>query len=170
MDYEIVRSKRRTVALQLKSDGSALVRAPLRMSEGAIAQFVESHRAWLENARKRQAARQEKYPEPTVEERKALIEKAKAVLPARIAHYSSLLGLSPTAVRITGAKTRFGSCSGKNALSFSWRLMRYDDAAIDLVVAHELCHIAHHDHSPAFYALLSSVLPDHKERAKLLKE
>lgn len=170
MDYEIVRSKRRTVALQLRGDGSALVRAPLKMSEAAIAQFVESHRAWLERARQKQAARQEKYPEPTAEERKALIEKAKAVLPGRIAHFSSLLGLSPTAVRITGAKTRFGSCSGKNALSFSWRLMRYPDAAIDLVVAHELCHIAHHDHSSAFYALLSSVLPDHKERAKLLKE
>ncbi|MBQ5739886.1 MAG: M48 family metallopeptidase [Oscillospiraceae bacterium] len=170
MDYEIVRSKRRTVALQLRGDGSALVRAPLKMSEAAIAQFVESHRAWLERARQKQAARQEKYPEPTAEERKLLIEKAKAVLPGRIAHFSSLLGLSPTAVRITGAKTRFGSCSGKNALSFSWYLMRYPDEAIDLVVAHELCHIAHHDHSSAFYALLASVLPDHKERAKLLKE
>ncbi len=170
MEYEVVRSTRRSVALQLMPDGSALVRAPLSMSGEAIAQFVESHRAWLEKVREKQAARQEKYPEPSESERKALIEKAKTVLPQRVAHFSSLLGLCPTALRITSAKTRFGSCSGKNALSFSWRLMQYPDAAIDLVVAHELCHIAQHNHSKAFYTLLASVLPDHKERAKLLKE
>ncbi len=170
MDYTVVRSKRRSVALQLMQDGSALVRAPLAMSDEAIAQFVKKHEVWLERTREKQAVQQAKYPEPTAQEREALIKKAKAVLPGRIAHFSTLLGLSPTAVRITGAKTRFGSCSGKNALSFSWRLMRYPDAAIDLVVAHELCHIAHHDHSPAFYALLVSVLPDYKERMKLLKE
>ncbi len=170
MDYTVIRSKRRSVALQLREDGSALVRAPRSMSDETIAQFVEKHEAWLTRAREKQAAQQAKYPEPTAQERAALIEKAKAVLPGRIAHFSALLGLSPTAVRITGAKTRFGSCSGKNALSFSWRLMRYPTEAIDLVVAHELCHIAHHDHSPAFYALLSSVLPDYKERMKLLRE
>lgn len=168
-DYTLVRSKRRTLALQLMPDGSALVRAPLRMSEETIAQFVKTHEAWLARAREKQAARQLAHPEPTDSERAALIEKARSVLPGRIAHFSALLGLSPTAVRITGAKTRFGSCSGKNSLSFSWRLMQYPNEAIDLVVAHELCHIAHHDHSPAFYALLSSVLPDYKERMKLLR-
>lgn len=170
MDYEIVRSKRRTLALQLMPDGRVLVRAPLRVSEDSISKFVQSHELWLARAKERQAARQAKYPEPTEEERKALIAKAKAVLPSRIAHFSALLGLSPTAVRITSAKTRFGSCSGKNSLSFSWRLMQYPDEALDLVVAHELCHIAHHNHSPAFYALLASVLPDYKERMKLLRE
>lgn len=168
--YTLVRSKRHTLALQLKNDGSVLVRAPMRMSEDTIAQFVQKHEAWLARAKEKQAARQEKYPEPTEAERKALIEKAKAVLPGRIAHFSALLGLTPTAVHITGAKTRFGSCSGKNSLSFSWRLMQYPDETIDLVVAHELCHIAHHNHSPAFYALLASVLPDYKERMKLLRE
>lgn len=170
MEYSIIRSKRRTLALQLMPDGHVLVRAPLRVSEETIDRFVQSHTLWLSRAKERQAARAEKYPEPTEEERKALIAKAKAVLPSRIAHFSALLGLSPTAVRITSAKTRFGSCSGKNSLSFSWRLMQYPDEAIDLVVAHELCHIAHHDHSPAFYALLASVLPDYKERMKLLRE
>ena len=48
--------------------------------------------------------------------------------------------------------------------------MQYPDEAIDLVVVHELCHIAHHDHGPGFYALLGSILPDHRERMKLLKE
>ena len=72
-------------------------------------------------------------------------------------------------VKITGAKTRFGSCNSRNSLCFSWRLMQYPDEAIDLVVVHELCHIAHHDHGPGFYALLGSILPDHRERMKLLR-
>ena len=72
-------------------------------------------------------------------------------------------------VKITGAKTRFGSCNSRNSLCFSWRLMQYPDEAIDLVVVHELCHIAHHDHGAGFYALLGSILPDHRERMKLLR-
>ena len=80
------------------------------------------------------------------------------------------MGLVPSGVKITSARTRFGSCSGKNGLCFSWRLMQYPPEAIDYVVVHELAHIRHHDHSPAFYALVGQYLPDWEARVKLLKE
>ncbi|MBR7150378.1 MAG: M48 family metallopeptidase, partial [Oscillospiraceae bacterium] len=66
--------------------------------------------------------------------------------------------------------TRFGSCSGKNALSFSWRLMQYPMEAVDYVVVHELAHIREHNHSSAFYAIVERYLPDWRERAALLKK
>ena len=85
-------------------------------------------------------------------------------------YYGRLMGLMPTGLTITDARKRFGSCSGKNRISFAWRLMRYPEEAIDYVVVHELAHIRHKNHGEAFYQLIASVLPDYKERIKLLKE
>lgn len=99
----------------------------------------------------------------------ALRRRAKAELPPRVAYYSQILGVTPTGIKITSAKKRFGSCNGKNSICFSLYLMQYPQAAIDYVVVHELCHIRHHDHSPAFYRLVESVLPDYKERERLLR-
>ena len=79
------------------------------------------------------------------------------------------MGVSPAGVRITGAKTRFGSCSAKNALCFSWRLMRFPDAAVDYVIVHELAHIRHHDHSPAFWAEVARYMPDYAQRRAMLR-
>lgn len=169
-DYTLIRSRRRTLSMELKRDGTLVVRAPLRLSAERIEAFVAAHEDWLARARARQAERLAAHPEPTEAEREVLLAKAETELPARVAYWSRVTGLTPTGVRITGARTRFGSCSSKNSLCFSWRLMQYPDAAIDLVVVHELCHIAHRDHGAGFYALLGSILPDYRERMKLLKE
>lgn len=170
MVYEIIRSRRRTVALEVTREGRVLVRAPLRMPQSEIEQFVASHAAWLEKAQDRVAARQAAHPPLTEQERDALRQRAGEVLPGKVAHYAALMGVVPASVKITAARTRFGSCSGKNGLCFSLHLMRYPEAAIDYVVVHELAHIRHHDHGPAFYAEVARVMPDYKERARLLKE
>ena len=169
MTYEIVRSRRRTVALEVTREGRVLVRAPLRMPQGEIERFVASHAAWLEKAQAKVAARQAAHPPLTEQETAALRQRAKEVLPGRVAHYAAIMGVTPTSVKITSARTRFGSCSGKNGICFSLYLMQYPEEAIDYVVVHELAHIRHHDHSPAFYAEVARVLPDYKERMKLLK-
>ena len=167
--YTLIRAKRRTMSLQLDRDGNAVVRAPYGVKKEFIDRFVAEHEGWLTSAREKQQARHLAHPEPTDEERKALIARAKEYLPMRVDYWSGIMGLTPTGLKITSARTRFGSCSGKNSLCFSWRLMQYPDEAIDLVVVHELCHIAHHDHGAGFYALLGSILPDHRERMKLLR-
>lgn len=74
-------------------------------------------------------------------------------------HYAAIMGVVPTSVKITAAKSRFGSCSGKNGICFSLYLMQYQEEAIDYVVVHELAHIRHHDHSSAFYAEVAKVMP-----------
>ncbi len=169
MTYEIVRSRRRTVALEVTREGRVLVRAPLRMPQGEIERFVASHAAWLEKAQAKVAARQAAHPPLTEQETAALRQRAKEVLPGKVAHYAAIMGVTPTSVKITSARTRFGSCSGKNGICFSLYLMQYPQEAIDYVVVHELAHIRHHDHSPAFYAEVAKVLPDYKARMKLLK-
>lgn len=170
MVYEIIRSRRRTVALEVTREGRVLVRAPMAMPEAEIARFAAAHAAWLERAQARVQARQKAYPPLTDAQIAALRRRAGEVLPGKVAHYAALMGVVPASVKITAARTRFGSCSGKNSLCFSLYLMRYPEAAIDYVVVHELAHIRHHDHSPAFYAEVARVMPDYKERARLLKE
>ena len=94
---------------------------------------------------------------------------AEAKLNERAAYFAALVGVQPTAMKITGAKTRWGSCSGKNRINFSWRLMMADDDAIDYLLVHELAHIKEHNHSPRFWAIVESILPDYKARKKKLK-
>jgi len=168
MNYTVLRSRRRTMSLEVRRDGSVAVHAPMHVSDSTIAAFVSSHDVWLKAALERRRIYNAAHPAPSEDERKALLERAARELPQRVAHWSAVMGLRPTKINITSAKTRFGSCSGKNALSFSFYLMRYPDAAIDYVVVHELAHIRHHDHSPAFHALVTQYLPDWKERKKLL--
>lgn len=79
------------------------------------------------------------------------------------------MGLRPAGITITGARTRFGSCSSKRRISFSFRLMQYPPEAIDYVVVHELAHLRHMNHSAQFYALIEQYMPDYKVRRAMLK-
>lgn len=169
-NYTLVRSRRKTIALEVTRDGEAIVRAPNRFPKREIDRFVEKHALWLE---KHLAAAQERLarrPEPTPEQEAALRTRAHAELPQKLAAYAAQMGLHPTGMRITSARTRFGSCSASNRICFSWRLMQYPDAAVDYVVVHELAHIREKNHGRAFYALVEQYLPDWRERRALLKE
>ena len=168
--YELIRSRRKTLALEITKDCRVVVRAPLRMSEKRIQAFVESHGDWitrhLERRRERAASLP---PPPTEEEIEALKARARAELPPKIAFWSGKMGVVPTGFRVTTAKKRYGSCSAKNSLCFSCFLMNCPEEAVELVVVHELCHIREKNHGPRFYALLAQYLPDYRERKKLLQ-
>ena len=169
IEYELIRSRRRTLAVEVDAAGRILVRAPRLMPKWRIEAFVQERADWIDRARQRQARRQQNLPEIREEDKALYVKQAKVILPPKIDYYARRMGVVPTGLTITSAKTRFGSCSGKNRLSFSWRLMAYPEAAIDYVVVHELAHIRYKDHSRAFYGFIESVLPDYRDRIKLLK-
>ena len=169
--YELIRSGRKTLALEITRDCRVVVRAPRRLAKKHIDSFVEKHAAWIAQHLERQRRRAVLTPPPpTVDELDALKAKARALLLPRVAFWSEKMGLSPTGVKITSARTRYGSCSGKNSLCFSCFLANAPEAAVDLVVVHELCHIRVKNHGPDFYALLEQTLPDWRERKKLLRQ
>lgn len=169
--YTLIRSDRKTLSMEIRENGEIVVRAPRRLSKSHVDRFVSEHKVWILAKQKRAAERAASpYRSPlTEDEIKALYEKARADLPARVAHWAEKMGVTPAAITVTAAQKRFGSCSSKDRLCFSYRLMRYPDAVIDYVVVHELAHILHRDHSPAFYACVAHYLPDYKEREKVLK-
>ena len=95
---------------------------------------------------------------------------AKNHMPERVWVYAKKMNVIPTAVKINGAKSCWGSCSSKKSLNFSWRIMMADDSVIDYVIVHELAHLIEMNHSPRFWAIVESVLPDYRERKVQLKE
>jgi len=167
--YKLKRSNRRTISLEITPELEVLVRAPRYVPTYELDRFVERHSKWIEVNLERRRAMLERMPEPSPEEIEELKRRAREHIPARVAYYSSIMGLSPSSVKITSAKKRYGSCSYKNGLCFSYRLMLCPDEVIDYVVVHELAHIAQKNHGKKFYSLIASVLPDYKERIRLLK-
>ncbi len=167
---ELIRSRRRTLGLEVTRDGRVIVRAPLRASVASIERFVRDHADWIARAQARQQARLAAHPEPDDAQRAELIRRAREELPPKVAYYARRMGLRPAGMRITSARTRFGSCSAQNRLCFSWRLMDYPDAAVDYVVVHELAHIVHKNHGPRFWALVEQHMPDYRARRALLRE
>lgn len=165
--YELIRSRRKTLALEITAGGRLLVRAPARLPQAKIDAFVEAHAAWIEKhlAQQRQKRRP---PAPTPAEIEALKARARAELPERVAYWSEKMGVRPTGFKVTTARKRYGSCSGANSLCFSCFLMNCPEEAVELVVVHELCHIREKNHGPRFYALLEQYLPDWRERKKRL--
>lgn len=169
MDYTLIRSRRRTLAVEISRDCRVIVRSPLRTPTTVIDAFVSQRRDWIETHLQRRREYVQTHPPLAAEEVEALRRRAKEDLPPRVAHWAAIMGLTPTGIKITAARTRYGSCSGKNSLCFSLYLMQYPEEAIDAVVVHELAHIRHKNHSPAFYAEVERWLPDYRQRAQLLK-
>lgn len=95
---------------------------------------------------------------------------AKRDLTLKTFDFAKELGKIPVAVKINGAKTRWGSCSSKKNVNYSWFLIMADDDVIDYVVVHELAHMYEMNHSDLFWQIVESVLPDYRERKARLKE
>lgn len=166
---EIIYSNRKTLCIKIERDGRVTVRAPKNTTAQAIDEFVRRHRKWIEAHRAEILKKAEKQRELTEDDIKELRRRAGEYIPRRAAKLADSMGVKYTGIRITAAKTRFGSCSAKNSLCFSLYLMCYPTAAVDAVIVHELAHILHKDHSERFYAQVQKAMPDYCERKKLLK-
>ncbi|MBO5212189.1 MAG: M48 family metallopeptidase [Clostridia bacterium] len=169
MDYKIIYSKRRTLALQISQDCEILIRAPFKTPKNIIDDFVISHSEWIKTHLERRKLLNEKYPPLSDDEIKHLKIKAMKTIPSRVEYFSKIMGVFPVGVSINSAKKRFGSCSSRGRLNFSCRLMLYPDEAVDYVVVHELAHLKHLDHSKSFWSFVERFMPDYRERKNLLK-
>lgn len=89
---------------------------------------------------------------------------ARDILTQRTIFYSQLMKTKPVSIKINSAKTRWGSCSAKDSINYSWRIVMSNQRCVDYVVVHELCHTFEHNHSDAFWRLVEKFLPDYKER------
>ena len=122
MEVTVIRSRRKTVALQVKPDGTVLVRAPRLHPQREIRRFVESHEGWIRNQLKKQeAAQQQREAAEPLDERelKTLAESARRDLTQRCAYWAERVGVTYGRISIRHQKSRWGSCSAKCRFSAS---------------------------------------------------
>jgi predicted metal-dependent hydrolase len=163
--YKVIRSKRKTVALQIHPDGSIIVRAPLKMPVRDIHAFVEEKAEWIA----KQLPKEPIMPF-TDDEIRQLAKAARLDLPKRVQHFAPLIGVTYGRITIRSQRSRWGSCSSKGNLNFNCLLMLCPEEVRDYVVVHELCHRIEMNHSPRFWAQAERVCPDYKVHRKWLKE
>ena len=168
-EYEVIRSSRKTLALQMDQNGRLVVRAPKRVSSQKIREFVESHWDWVEK-KQRDLQQKTALPECTPEEEEFYRKQAARVLAKRTAYFAERMGISYGKITIRGQKTRWGSCSAKGNLNFNWRIVLAPEPVTDYVVIHELAHRIHMNHSAAFYQTIEAIMPDYRRQEQWLKE
>ena len=173
---DVVYSGRSTLGLEVSRNGQVKLRAPRRVSDGALQNFARQKEAWIiekylmmEEKRKAESLQQDPdyVKDPALE--RAYRRQAKARLEERAAYFASRMGVSYQRISVRAAKTRWGSCSAKGNLNFHWKLILMPPQVLDYVVVHELAHRKEMNHSPAFWAEVEKILPDYRERRKWLK-
>ena len=175
MKVTVIRSNRKTVAIQVNSDLSVTVRAPYSASEKDIEEILKKKEAWISRHIEKIKKTKERFEaEPTEkltrEKVIARAEEALKVIPERVEYFAKVIGVTYGKITVRNQKTRWGSCSSKGNLNFNCLLMLAPPEVLDYVVVHELCHRKQMNHSKAFWLEVEKVLPNYKEVRKWLKE
>lgn len=210
---KLVKSKRKTIALQINSEGHFIVRAPFYATNEEIVRFIKKHINWVLKTKEKIKQRNsqfkkiefsegEEFPflgnfyklvtRDEIEEpltfnngfflNRTFLTKAKEVflnwykktahqiIKERLDFYSKLTGLTYNSIKINSAKKRWGSCSSKNNLNFSWYLILTPPSCIDYVVVHELVHTLIKNHSKNFWKKVKEIYPHYEKDRKFLRE
>ena len=177
LPIKLVRSKRKTSCIEVTSDCRVIVRAPLRISEKEINNFIGEKADWIEKNLSKMNERQkikkinEENSTPLTEQDiRLLTTRAKRIIPVKVKKYADIIGVDYGRITIRMQKSRWGSCSFKGNLNFNCLLMNAPEEILDYVIVHELCHRKEMNHSPRFWAHVESVLPDYKKCRKWLKD
>jgi hypothetical protein len=214
MLFTTIRSKRRTIAIQVDQNGLVTVRTPLHIPDHKIDAFVEKHQDWINkkvhSAVQKQASTQprhfvagdyfwflgKEYPlqinkdsqksnlllnentfilkQNCEDPRKAFVtwykKQASIWILERLDQYVKERGLAYRKISITSAKTRWGSCTARKHLNFSWRLMMLPPDIIEYVIVHELAHLKFMNHSAKFWEHVASFDKESKAKRKWLRE
>jgi hypothetical protein len=210
-EYQVKKSKRKTMSLEIKQDGAVLVRVPNLTPDFLIKKFVQQNGKWIEKKRAKAIKRHrvvlnkhfvpgekflflgEEYDLKLIagkgldldgdfklglasqDKAREVFEKwykqeFRSLIEERVEYFADMFGYKYDKLRISSAKTRWGSCSSNKTLSFVWRLVMAPMEVIDYVAVHELAHLKHMDHSSRFWNEVERMMPDYKQHKAWLKE
>ena len=173
---EVIRSKRKTLAIEIRPDMRAVVRAPEKIPQNEIMKFVEEKQNWIKKHlvqmyfKAEENKKQKKEPALTNADIEKLCQKALSVIPDKVKYYAEIMGVTYGRITIRNQKTRWGSCSSKGNLNFNCLLMLMPDKVLDYVVVHELCHLKQMNHSKKFWKEVERYMPDYPNYKKWLNE
>lgn len=212
MEYKLIRSNRKTISIMINKDAQVVVKAPNRVSQKYIDDFVSSKQDWVhKNIKKMEAIAEQRQPKKydggeifmlfgkeylmcisSVEKKIRIVDDriyfpqayldnpkehmikwykaiAKKYLVKRTEQIAAQLDLHPNKIKITSADKRWGSCSSKKNINFSYKLIMANEMAIDYVIIHELCHLLYMNHSRLYWSTVERIMPDYKHHKKYLK-
>jgi predicted metal-dependent hydrolase len=210
---KLIRSKRRSIGLEISSEGQLIVRAPRYATSQQIEKAVESKRSWIAEKQELVRIQNSNYkPKMFVEGEEFLYlgksyklsivedndtifqfnagfylsrkwkvkgralfinwykQESKRIIRERVKHFAGLYAFEYNHIKITNAKKRWGSCTGKNNLNFTWRLILAPMEIIDSVVVHELVHTRTKNHSKKFWSDVFKIMPEYPRHNQWLKE
>jgi hypothetical protein len=176
-NIEIIRSGRKTIAIEITRSLQILVRAPYGLRNKDIQRFIEEKSWWIEKhldlmKKKVEAddSKKDAVTKFTEQEICQLADQALKIIPERVAYYAPIIGVHAAKITIRNQVSRWGSCSSKGNLNFNCLLMLTPPDVIDYVVVHELCHRKELNHSARFWSEVEKVLPNYKLPKKWLKD
>jgi predicted metal-dependent hydrolase len=198
---QLIRSKRRSIAIQIKGDGSLVVKAPMRADINVINRFITQKTNWIITKQFEIKIRSQEHFNKLAKHEfessegvlflgkriKKEIEKSKLILWYKqealkyialranffIKEFNKIFFMDDfqyNKLKITSAKKRWGSCSSRRNINFSWRLIMAPTEIVDYVIAHEISHIKHRNHSKKFWNCVAKIIPDYKKHNKWLKD
>lgn len=217
-EIQLIRSTRRSIAIQVLADGQVVVRAPLRLPAGYLERVLAEKTAWIQKmqaqagqarlpdlggpaGKRRFEAGQpfpflgQDYPLEIVERQAAPLrleggfrlrraaldqaagtfeawyrEQARALFTRRLAELAARHGFQYSRMRLSSARTRWGSCSSRSTISLNWRLVLAPAEVVDYVILHELAHLRVPNHSKDFWRLVESLCPQARQQRQWLKD
>ena len=172
--YRLIRSNRKTLAIQVSASGQVTVRAPRTISDATIENFLTQKESWILKHLSHAASE----PDPSPGENRPLsdflrsyyMESARKKFKRKTAAYANKMDVTYGRITIREQKTRWGSCSSKGNLNFNWKLILAPPEVLDYVVVHEHCHLKEMNHSKAFWDEVGKVMPEYETYKLWLKE
>ncbi len=172
-NINIIRSKRKTMSLEIKNSGELIVRAPQRLSDNDIYKYISEKESWVQKHMEIAARREEQNgsrEELSEWDLKMLTKEAQRVIPILVRQYAHKMNVTYGKITIRHQRTRWGSCSSTGNLNFNCLLMKAPRRVQEYVVVHELAHRLEMNHSDSFWKIVEDIMPDYKDSKKWLKE
>ena len=174
MNIQVIKSRRRTIGIEVYADGKVIVRTPLRMSSTEINRFIDEHEDWIKQKLdfvRQKSDNRHGTGAPGVEcLSKQELDNIKDTFEKRVQFYCDIMNVSVGRITIRNQKTRWGSCSSKGNVNFNYQLYYMPQELMDYVIVHELSHRRYMNHSAEFWEEVEKYCPEYRTYRKQLKE
>ena len=176
IEYRIIKcGRRKTMGIVIDRSGSVEVRIPRWVTYAAAEEFVKERHDWIVKSRKKMLARKDKHDEKNWEKVKQdniawMSKRGEELFKDKVRAWAQKIGVTYNRITIRDASTRWGSCSAKGNLAFTWKVFVMPERLVDYLVVHELSHLRYMNHSRDFWELVGTYIPDYKKIKKEFEE
>lgn len=169
--YKIVRSSRQTLSIEVQRGPEVIVRAPAGMALSEITGCIEEKKQWIyKNYSKVMVNNASEFRIPEYMDDAWLRTEGAARFQNKVSAWAQQMHIEYGRITIRDQKTRWGSCSSKGNLNFNWRLLMMPEPVMDYVVVHELAHRKEMNHSPRFWEIVGTYIPDYQSKREWLRK